>query len=199
MKKKGDRVVTEGEKRLWRFITRDDLPLPKDGEDDSEAAGDEFDIDLYASQQTQNLNAAPIYTPPKPASVPIYHTLREGDYRGVDGRNADRIRKGKRTPDVRIDLHGHSQIDAYARLAEALPQAASAGKRLVLVITGKGRTGDGVLRHHLPFWLNVEAIRPFVLAFDRASPKDGGEGAFYVLLKRQRQSEKPATPPRGGR
>jgi DNA-nicking Smr family endonuclease len=59
-------------------------------------------------------------------------------------------------------------------------------KRMLLVVTGKGRDGVGVLRQSLPLWLNAPSIRPFVLAFDVASRKDGGEGAFYVLLKRQR-------------
>ena len=63
----------------------------------------------------------------------------------------------------------------------------------MLVITGKGSTGRGlggqgmgILRQVVPRWLNESPLRPLVLAIHRAQPKDGGDGALYVLLKRRR-------------
>ncbi len=62
------------------------------------------------------------------------------------------------------------------------------GKRMVLVITGKGITASksGVLKESVPRWLNEPSLRRHVLAFDYAEPQHGGEGALYVLLKRKK-------------
>ena len=61
---------------------------------------------------------------------------------------------------------------------------------IVLVITGKGtRGGDferGVLRRQIPFWLRSPQLRDAVLGFETAGPAHGGDGAFYVLLRRAR-------------
>ncbi|HEY1384220.1 MAG TPA: Smr/MutS family protein, partial [Dongiaceae bacterium] len=65
----------------------------------------------------------------------------------------------------------------------------AAGKRNVLVVTGKGMTTSktGILRQAVPRWLNEPAFRALVLAFDYAEPQHGGEGALYVLIKRVRE------------
>ena len=54
-------------------------------------------------------------------------------------------------------------------------------------ITGKGgREGTGVIRAQVPRWLNEPRLRPLILAFEYAQPKDGGMGALYILLRRRR-------------
>ena len=72
-------------------------------------------------------------------------------------------------------------------------RAHRAGKRCLLVITGKGMTTKqgvakaGVLKENVPRWLNEPSLRRHVLAFAYARPEHGGEGALYVLLKRERE------------
>ena len=59
--------------------------------------------------------------------------------------------------------------------------------RALLIITGKkvGASGaEGVLKKEVPRWLNVSPLREVVLMTSWATPRDGGEGALYVLLKR---------------
>lgn len=80
-----------------------------------------------------------------------------------------------------------TQAAAAERLAEFLAGAQGAGKRCVLVITGKGLAGGGILREQVPRWLNQSPNRGRVLAFDYAQAQHGGMGALYVLLKRQRE------------
>ena len=53
----------------------------------------------------------------------------------------------------------------------------------MLVITGQGRLGDGVLRRRLPEWLAAAPLRAMVAGFSSAQRRHGGEGAFYVALK----------------
>ncbi|WP_315898768.1 Smr/MutS family protein [Vannielia litorea] len=70
------------------------------------------------------------------------------------------------------------------------------GKRLVLVITGKGRTKPdddgpipsrpGVLRRQVPDWLTRPPLASLVLEVIPANLRHGGDGAFYVYLRRTR-------------
>ena len=81
-----------------------------------------------------------------------------------------------------------TQGQAYAALMSFVENSQAAGKRCVIVITGRGRTseGGGVLRNETPGWLNSPSVRSRVLAFATAKPRDGGTGALYVLLRRVR-------------
>jgi DNA-nicking Smr family endonuclease len=81
-----------------------------------------------------------------------------------------------------------TQEEARRALDAFLARAAQAGKRSVLVITGKGGRGssDGVLRAAVPRWLNEAPNRARLLAFAPAQPPHGGAGALYLLLKRRR-------------
>ena len=89
--------------------------------------------------------------------------------------------------EARLDLHGMTQEAAHRELAGFIARAAASGKRSLLIITGKGsREGGGVLRAALPRWLAEPALRARVLALAPAQPKDGGGGAFYLLLRRER-------------
>ena len=85
-----------------------------------------------------------------------------------------------------MDLHGMTQDQAHRALNAFLQASQDAGRRTVLVITGKGAGGEGVLRAAVPRWLNEGAARGMVHAFSHAAPKDGGEGALYIMLKRRK-------------
>jgi|TARA_Y100000294_G_scaffold153626_1_gene152684 DNA-nicking Smr family endonuclease len=88
-----------------------------------------------------------------------------------------------------LDLHGLTQAEAHRALGAFLRGSRSAGKRTVLVITGKGGVKGserGVLRDAVPRWLNEGPNRRMIRGFSFAAPKDGGQGALYVLLKRLR-------------
>ena len=101
---------------------------------------------------------------------------------------AERFRRGKTPIEGKIDLHGRTQAQAHDDLHDFVARAHAAGKRMVLVITGKGMTASksGVLKENVPRWLNEPGLRRHVLAFDYAEPQHGGEGALYVLLKRKK-------------
>lgn len=105
-----------------------------------------------------------------------------------------RMRRGKLRPEARIDLHGMTAAEAHAALVPFLLGAQARGRRLVLVITGKGRGGGrddlpplpvraGRLRHEVPHWLMLPPLRDAVLQIAPAHPRHGGEGALYVYLR----------------
>ena len=83
-----------------------------------------------------------------------------------------------------LDLHGMSKLDAYRRVQQFIAQQHHARRRHVAIITGKGRGGEaGVLRSHLPDWLNEPLLRPWISALAHAKPEKGGNGVLHVLLK----------------
>ena len=132
---------------------------------------------------------APVAKPKPPAPSARPHELTHGLSHGIDRRQAERFRKGNLAIEGKIDLHGRTQQDAHDDLLAFLRRAHAAGKRNVLVVTGKGMTSSkvGILRQAVPRWLNEPPFRSLVLAFDYAEPQHGGEGALYVLLKRVRE------------
>jgi DNA-nicking Smr family endonuclease len=87
--------------------------------------------------------------------------------------------------DLRLDLHGLDQDRARSALHAFLLRAQADGERAVLVITGKGSQGDGVLRRRAPDWLAEPALRGVVAGVSPAHRRHGGDGAFYVALKRK--------------
>ncbi|WP_019645101.1 Smr/MutS family protein [Novispirillum itersonii] len=112
--------------------------------------------------------------------------LAHGYSPGVDHRTAQRFKRGRMDIDARIDLHGMGQEVAHSALIRFISGSASAGLRCVLVITGQGDRGQGVLKRMVPRWLNDETLRPIVLSFSQAQVEHGGYGALYVLLRRNR-------------
>ena len=85
----------------------------------------------------------------------------------------------------RLDLHGLDQERARAALVGFLERASAEGWRAVLVITGKGALGDGILRRMTPEWLADPRLRHIVAGVSEAHRAHGGAGALYVALKRR--------------
>jgi DNA-nicking Smr family endonuclease len=105
--------------------------------------------------------------------------------KGIEPRRKHRIAREREEIGARIDLHGMDQDRARAALDGFLRRAWDEGYRAVLVITGKGLQGDGVLKRRTPEWLAAPHLAPIVAGISEAHRKHGGEGALYVALKRK--------------
>jgi DNA-nicking Smr family endonuclease len=97
-----------------------------------------------------------------------------------------RIARERDPIEARIDLHGLDQDRARASLVRFIGWAQASGYRAVLVITGKGLRGDGVLRRMTPEWLAAAPLRALVAGISGADRRHGGEGAYYVTLRPRR-------------
>lgn len=183
-----------GEDRtLWDFFTRNIRPLDK--------------THRKAPDARVPLPAAP--AKPKPEPEPLLSVWKIPGFglkpaengaaptqNGLDRRTSDRLKRGEMMIERRLDLHGLRQSEAQDRLTRFLLEAYDSDCRCVLVITGKGnrfqkQEGEagqetGVLRRHLPVWIGMTPLSPIVLSYSKAKPKDGGDGAFYILLRRRR-------------
>jgi DNA-nicking Smr family endonuclease len=113
----------------------------------------------------------------------------------MDSKAFGKLKRGKLHPEGRIDLHGMTLDRAHPALTKFILGSHAKGRRLVLVITGKGKLRDeggpipvrhGVLRHQVPQWLTMPPLASAVLQISQAHISHGGGGAYYVYLRRQR-------------
>ncbi len=187
------RPLTPEEKRLWGLVTGDVEPLPE-----KDRAPPVKTRKATPKAETPKKKAEKLKKSAKPPSKPAVQPqpAQPGKTPGLDRRNAERLRRGRMKIDARLDLHGMTQAEAHGSLNRFLADSAAAGRRCVLVITGKGsrpRDDDlpipartGVLRDAVPRWLAEPANRPLIVATQPAAPQHGGSGALYVLLRRKR-------------
>ena len=113
----------------------------------------------------------------------------------MDAKSYGKLTRGKLDPEARLDLHGMTMSEAYPILQNFILSSSQLQRRLVLVITGKGKSKPdrgiiperhGVLRHNVPLWLRQSALANSILEVTSAHQRHGGGGALYVYLRRKR-------------
>lgn len=198
MKRRKGRALTVEERSLWRQVAKTISPV----------AAVHQNIANNAPETAEQSPPAPnvLADPPAPPPIPRpQHWLKPGGRNeplirlpqtpapkptGLDRRTEERLRKGQRAPDARLDLHGMTANRAHAALNHFISQSRAAGHRCVLIITGKGAPGadgrGGVLKREAPYWLSTPPLSSMIVHVANAHPRHGGGGALYVYLKRQR-------------
>jgi DNA-nicking Smr family endonuclease len=187
------RPISEEERALWQSVAKTATPLKRRRKSEAAPMTAAEKPATKAGGRKVQPGAKPPPSRPAPAPSPVkHHELSHGLSIGIDKRQAERFRGGRLPIEGRIDLHGRTQQQAHDDLRGFLADAHAEGKRCVLVITGKGMTASksGVLKENVPRWLNEPGLRRHVLAFDYAERQHGGEGALYVLLKRDREKRR---------
>jgi len=197
------RQVDKSEHALWTKAVRDVEPIRRGGnvgttrqpEAKEESAGPASGEGSRRIEQP----AVNVSRPATPATSP--------PLTGLDRRTRQRLARGQAEYEARLDLHGLTLERARVVLQRFLAESAAKGRRLVLVITGKGAapiarhtlhgTGyfdtperQGRLRRALPSWLAEPEIRAYVTGYQPAHPRHGGGGAFYIRIRRHDRLEK---------
>lgn len=181
---------------LWRRVTEQAKPLHPDRDNVF------FD--------SSGLPSAPEIDPPKekfplkPKTTETCHFVQtQKPHSRANARNAvsmdhkafTKMERGKLRIEGRIDLHGMTLDEAHSALISFVLAAHSRGKRLLLVITGKGEAegraadwhqGRGLLKRQVPIWLTSLTLAPLILQLSEAHRSHGGSGAYYVYLRRSR-------------
>ncbi|MBI3678573.1 MAG: Smr/MutS family protein [Proteobacteria bacterium] len=174
------RRLSEEERELFETTFRDARPLKKLGRKPAK-------------------KIAPA-TPKESATLaPTATSHSRGTGGGLDGRTAERLRRGVLEPEARLDLHGLTEDAAHRALATFLRGASARGLRLVIVVTGKGAKpaapdepfdlelnsrSRGVLKAVTPRWLKEPELARFVVDVRSAHRRHGGAGALYVYLRK---------------
>lgn len=197
MRRKG-RKLTDDDLSIWRQVTKSTSPIRKAHQQPKPVAPPKMpdpEKPRLPTLTTIGAKADKALSVRLDLSRDAMEQARNSPVR-MDHRKHEKMRRGKMSPDARIDLHGMTVANAHAVLTSFLLSAHGRGDRLVLVITGKGRAPDvhhgsmsghkGVLRQSVPRWLALAPLAQIVLQVAPASQRHGGEGAYYVYLKRHR-------------
>ena len=98
-----------------------------------------------------------------------------------------------------IDLHGYTLDEANKIIESFINKAFSKNVNKLVVVTGKGLHSENekdpyvskdlsILKHSVPeFILNNESLKKKILQIEKAKIEDGGSGAFYIYLKKNKQ------------
>ena len=184
------RALTPDERQLWNQVVAGAVPL---------RAADAPPLPDPAKGLPVPADPPRSKTPAEPARRPGSPTLDalagfEGSHPQMDRRRFEKLRRGRIEPEARLDLHGMTSEGAHSMLTAFILSAVARDRRLVLVITGKGKADDsthqprrhGILRHSLPHWLAAPPLIGHILQVAPAHQRHGGSGAFYVYLRRRR-------------
>lgn len=176
------RKLTDKEQRAWARVVKSVKPM-----------GDRaitFDLpqDIDSSPQSEapdkarGLTQVPDPNRPRTTKVPKQNLGRKGV--PADRGKEKKIRRGQTSIAATLDLHGHTQITAATTLENFLASQRRQGARCVLVITGKGKLGEGILRRRFLDWIISKDAGLIVSGYAQAHQRHGGSGAFYVFLRR---------------
>jgi DNA-nicking Smr family endonuclease len=201
--RRGKKGLSAEDKALWNRVAQSATPLDRSrlrsGQPETpgqkptpkpkgpDPAGDRLPAFRIGEKATHAAH------PPHPAQD-LSARLAHAPVRMDHGKHRKMLR-GKLTPEARIDLHGMTLAQAHPVLMRFILDAHADGKRLVLVITGKGKDRDeggpipirrGVLRHQVPGWLHAPPLGALVLDIREAHLRHGGGGAYYVYLRKGR-------------
>ena len=104
--------------------------------------------------------------------------------------------KSKQLLTKKIDLHGYTLDEANIKTKELILNYYKQNTYKVIIITGKGSRSNNeknpyiskdlsLLKHSVPHYLKTnESLKQVIKNISEANIKDGGEGAFYVYLKK---------------
>lgn len=195
MSKKSKKDGNNGEldpedKAIWRVVVKDVTPLETQILEVFDDKPKKPPLRLSADKPSKGADmTAPSFHPIKSHSEQLPQ---------LDFRTEERLKKGKIPIEARLDLHGHNQINAHNSLKNFIIRSSKSGFRCVLVITGKGSKRStqieedwnspqvGIIKKMFPLWLKDPSIAPLILKTHVATQKDGGQGAYYIYLKRIR-------------
>ena len=169
------RPLRPEERQVWGLVAATVHPLPGKATQTIETA----------SAEAARADVAARIAPARPTAP---RTRPRPDLDPIEPNRRRRIAKARDPIGARLDLHGLDQERARGVLDRFLTQAWDEGYRAVLVITGKGVQGDGILKRRAPEWLAAPHLAHIVAGISDAARHHGGEGALYVALKRKRRS-----------
>ncbi|MDQ0313719.1 Smr/MutS family protein [Amorphus orientalis] len=185
-RRRGPRRLSDEERALWSKVAESVMPLrPEKSLDPQEPAPPADDLSGPDPRTAPKAPVRKVAAVPQAPPAPRHRSSRPAP---IERRTLQKIARGALPIDGRLDMHGMRQQAAHGALRAFLISAQARGGRIVLIITGKGRSGDeeaGVLRRQLPHWLEASDLRPLIVGMAVAHRGHGGDGAFYVQLRRR--------------
>ena len=185
------RSLSDDEKELWKEFSRSTKPLRYENKRNHET-------NPKKNNQINSVNLRDhekkYFIRSKETQSPAGQALTSS-FLSMDSKLHNKLKQGKLRPEAKLDLHGLNLSQAHPVLTKFVLNAYGRGLRLILVITGKGRNSEdhdviprrkGILKATVPSWLAMEPLSSKVLQVTNAHVRHGGDGAFYVYLRKKR-------------
>ena len=108
------------------------------------------------------------------------------------------MKKGRIKIDKKIDFHGLSLQNAKTLFLETINECFVQNHRCILFITGKGLYNQnkerhknkklyyGKIRNNILEWNQLHIVKSKILNVQRAGPEHGGDGAFFIYLRKNK-------------
>lgn len=178
----------EDDKRLWKLVASTVTPRaaekPEKMRSKARIRSVKSATAIPVETPTHLASIAPLRVSPEELKPAPAKTLKYAPDR-IEPNRKRRIAKEHDPIGARLDMHGLDQDQARATLEGFIRRAYDDGHRAVLVITGKGKVGHGVLKQRTPEWLAGPGVREMIAGVSIADRRHGGDGALYVALKRK--------------
>ena len=193
-KRRNSKTLSGEDRSLWKLVADTTTPLsPERGKllhdemsrlmgetsplaKDNQLPGPPLSYKAMQKQNPQKTDSIQQIRDRYPRPTQISHPIED--------KTVKNLSKGKVAIDSRIDLHGMTQDRARFALLDYLQMAQRSGDKIVLVITGKGNDGHGVLRSNVPRWLGLPEFSKLVNGYRTSQGMHGGEGALYVRIRK---------------
>ena len=175
------------DKNLWKEIIANVIPLKKRGMkfgheikpvSRKKNHNNDIDVSFISVEDIKFLKYRYI----------IESDLFLGDTSRVDKGFVKNVKRGKFCVDAKLDLHGKTLETAFKTFISFVNSNYENEKRNLLIVTGKGNPekNTGIIRKNFPLWLNDENIKDKILYVNFANISDGGDGAFYIFLRKKK-------------
>lgn len=179
------RTVTPEERALWARVIASVTPLRRERPVPVSAPVP------HAAPPASRPVAKPQGRVPLAPHVPVKPPVKRAPT--LDASWDRRLSRGLVSPDSSIDLHGHTLSSAHAMLDHGLARSIARGDRVLLLITGKPPRPEsdrpharGAIRAAIGDWLAASRHADRIAAVRIAHPRHGGQGALYIVLRRER-------------
>ena len=122
--------------------------------------------------------------------------IENSEFNGIDKSTLKKFRREEFQVESTLDLHGKTEDEAFQLVNKFITHCYTLGKRCIIIITGKGLNihknedlfaNKGILRKSVPQWLDLPNLRSMILIYKNPSEKLGGNGALYILLRRNKK------------
>jgi DNA-nicking Smr family endonuclease len=160
------RTLSVEEKSIWKKVARTIAPRKSN-------KGNGSSRPLFSIIEFENMMRLPIDR----------KELKEKNKLKIEINQDKKTRRGRVQIEAQIDLHDMTQLQAKYKLYQVIKGAKKNNKKCILIITGKGARGEGVLRGSFVEWVNDPEVRDLIATYAPAHKKHGGIGAWYIFLK----------------
>ena len=168
---------------LWNYVTKTTKKI-----DSNNNSNHHKNINKKKKKEvdlTPKFNSQNIYPNNNKKTIIPIHFSKDNNASGLSKKNIKEIKTGKFKVESKLDLHGYKLREAEILFFEFIKNCFTSNKRNIMVISGKGEHGKGKIKLSIPVWIASSNLSSLIYFYSSAALKDGGDGAYYIRLRKK--------------